>query len=122
MLLKTLCFVTVLSSSWASVLKKTKIKLELITYIDMLHVYENGIRQGIIRAIQCYTEVNNNMLTYDKSKGELCIVHLDCNSQYGWALSEPFLYRGYEYVQCLHLTLLKTNSNFGIKIMILVVH
>ena len=39
------------------------------------------------------------MLTYNKSKETLDIVHLDCNSQYGWALSKAFLYGGFEYTE-----------------------
>lgn len=65
----------------------------------MLHVYKNGTRRGVIRAIQCYAEVSNIMLTYNKSKETLDIVHLDCNSQYGWALSKAFLYGGFEYTE-----------------------
>ena len=38
--------------AWQAPLKKTEVKLELLTYIDMLLMVEKGIRGAICHAIQ----------------------------------------------------------------------
>ena len=38
--------------AWQAALKKTEVKLELLTYIDMLLMVEKGIRGAICHAIQ----------------------------------------------------------------------
>ena len=49
-------------------LKKTGVKLELVTDIDMLLMVEKGIRGGICHAIHRYAEANNKYIkNYDKS-------------------------------------------------------
>ena len=37
--------------AWQGCLKKTEIKLELLTYVDMLLMVDKGIRGGICHAI-----------------------------------------------------------------------
>ena len=50
-------------------LKKTEIKLELLTDIDMLLMVEKGIRGGMCHAIHTYSKANNEyMKNYDKNK------------------------------------------------------
>ena len=51
-----------LISTWismASLFRKTGIKLELLTDIDMLLMVEKGIRGGICHAIERYANANN---------------------------------------------------------------
>ena len=59
-------------SSWVSMasnFKKTKIKLDLLTAINMLLMVENGIREGICHSVHQYAKANNNfMKDYDKNK------------------------------------------------------
>ena len=45
--------------AWQACLKKTKVKLELLTDIDMLLMIEKGIRGGICQAIHRHPKVNN---------------------------------------------------------------
>ena len=70
--------------AWQACLKKTGIKLELLTNIDMLLTVEKGIRGGICHAIHRYAKANNNyMNNYDKNKESSYIRYLDENNLYG---------------------------------------
>ena len=52
--------------AWSACLKKTELKLELLTKTDMLLMAEKGIRGGICQAIQRYAKANNKyMKNYD---------------------------------------------------------
>ena len=55
--------------AWQACLKKTKIKLELLTDVDMLLMVEKGIRGGICHAIYRYAKANNKyMKNYDEKE------------------------------------------------------
>ena len=45
--------------AWQAALEKTKLKLDLLTDIDMLLMLEKGIRGGICHSIYQYTKANN---------------------------------------------------------------
>ena len=45
--------------AWQAALKKTEVKLELLTNIDMLLMVEKDIRGGICNAIHQYGKANN---------------------------------------------------------------
>ena len=50
----------------ASNFKKDKVKLDLLTDIDMLLMVEKGIREGICRSIYRYAKANKKYMTnYD---------------------------------------------------------
>ena len=44
---------------WQAVLKNTKVKLELPTDIDILLMFEKGVRGGICHSINRYATANN---------------------------------------------------------------
>ena len=44
-------FLSALGLSWQAALKKTEVKLELLTGIDMLLILEKGIRGGICKQL-----------------------------------------------------------------------
>ena len=48
--------------AWQEVLKKTKVELKLLTYIDMLLMVEKGIREEICYTINRYAKVNNKYI------------------------------------------------------------
>ena len=55
--------------AWQPVLKETEVKLELLTYIDMLLMVEKGIKGGICNSINRFSKANNKyMKEYDKNK------------------------------------------------------
>ena len=63
--------------------KKTEIKLELLTDIDMLLMVEKGIGGGMCHAIHRYAEANNKyMKNYDRKESSY-IQYLDANNLYG---------------------------------------
>ena len=52
--------------AWQACLKKTKVKLELLTDVDMLLMVERGITSGICQAVHRHAKVNNKYLNnYD---------------------------------------------------------
>ena len=81
----------------ASLFKKTEIKLELLTNVDMLLMVEKGIRGGICHAIHRYAKTNNNyMKNYYKNKKSSCIQYLDTNNLYEWAMSQKLSIDGFK--------------------------
>ena len=86
--------------AWQACLKKTKVKLELLTDIDMLLMVEKGIRGGICYAIHRYAKANNKyMKNYDKDMESSYLEYLDANNFYGWAMFQKFPVNGFEWVE-----------------------
>ena len=75
----------------ASSLKEAKVKLDLLTNIDMLLMVEKGIRGGLCYSIYLYAKANNkNMKDYGKNKESSYLQYWDVNNLYGWAMSQNF--------------------------------
>ena len=82
--------------AWQACLKKTEVKLELITDYDMILMIEKGIRGGICQATHRYAKANNKyMKNYDKSIESSFIEYLDANNLYGWAMSQKLPVNGF---------------------------
>ena len=57
--------------AWQYCFKKTGVKLELLTGIDMLLMIKKGIRGGICHAIHKYAKANNKyMKNYDENSNK----------------------------------------------------
>ena len=62
-------FLSLPGLAWQACLKKTNMKLELLTDYDMLLMVEERIRGGIFHSIHRYVKANNKyMENYDKNK------------------------------------------------------
>ena len=76
--------------AWQATLKKTKVKLDLLTDIDLLLMVEKGIKgETLCHSIYRYAKSNNKyMKDYDKNKESLYIQYWDVNNLYGCAMSQ----------------------------------
>ena len=73
----------------ASTFKKTSVKLELLTDIDMLLMYEKGIRGGRCDAVYRYAKANNKyMSNYDENEESVFLEFVDANNLYGYPMCE----------------------------------
>ena len=77
-------------TAWKACLKKTGVRLELLTYPDMLLMFQRGIRGGITQAVHRYASVNNKYMgdLYDPSRESSYLQYLDANNLYGWVMSQ----------------------------------
>ena len=75
-------FVSAPGLAWQACLKKTGVKLELLTDIDMLLMLEKGTRGGICQAAHRYTKANKYMKNYNKKIESLYTQYLDKNNLY----------------------------------------
>ena len=88
--------------AWQACLKKTKVKLELLTDIDMLLMVEKGIRGGICQAIHRHAKANNKyMKNYNKDIILTYLMYLHANNLYGWAMSQKLPINGFKWVEKL---------------------
>ena len=92
-------FLSLPGLAWQACLKKTNVKLELITDYDRLLMIENGIRGGICHAIQRYAKANNKYMNdYKKNKESSYIQYLDANNLYGMAMSKKLPIKGFKWI------------------------
>ena len=86
--------------AWAAALKYTKVKLELLSNVDMLLMYQKGIRGGVSMISKRYAKANNKYMgeAYDPSKPSKFITYLDANNLYGWAMSKKLPTDGFEWM------------------------
>ena len=75
--------------AWDAMLKMTGVELELLSDVDMLLLFEKGIRGGVSMISNRYGEANNKyMKNYDKTKLSKFLMDLDANNLYGWGMSQ----------------------------------
>ena len=86
--------------AWKAYLKHTGIKLELLTDLDMLLMFERGIRGGITQEVCKYASANNKYMgdRFDPKSESSYLQYLDTNNWYGWAMSQPLPTGGFKWV------------------------
>ena len=104
-------FVSATGLAWQACLKKTGVKLELLTDIDMLLMIEKGTRSAICQATHRYANANNKyMNNYNKNIGSSYTQYLDSNNLYGWAMSQKLPVNDFKWVKQEELS--KFNEDF----------
>ena len=77
-------FLFALGLAWQACLKKTEVRLELLTDVNMLLIVEKGTRGRICHTIHRYAKANNKyMIYYNENKELSYILYLDTNNLYG---------------------------------------
>ena len=86
--------------AWQAALKYTKVKLELLTDINMLLMFEAGIRGGITQAVHRYANANNKYMgkEYNPKIESSFLQYLDANNLYGWGMTQKLPTRGFKWV------------------------
>ena len=88
--------------SLQAALKKTDVKLELLTDTDMLDIplmAEKGIRGGVCISINEYVRANiEYMKDYDKNKESLHLKYWNINILHGWKMSQKVLVNDFKLV------------------------
>ena len=93
-------FLTAPGLAWQAILKKTKVKLDLLTNIYVLLWVEKGIIGGIYHVIYQYVKANNKyMKDYDKNKESSYLQYWDVNNLYGWAMSQKLPVDNFEWIK-----------------------
>ena len=92
-------FLSLPGLAWQACLKKTNIKLELLTDYDMLLMVEEGIRGGICHSIHRYARANNKyMKNYAENEESSYIQYLYANNLYVWAMSQKLPVNCFKWV------------------------
>ena len=93
-------FLSLPGLAWQACLKKTNVKLELLTDYDMLLMVEEGIRGGICHSIHRHVKANNKyMENYDKNEESSYVQYLDASNLYGWAMSQKLPVNNFKCVE-----------------------
>ena len=93
-------FLSALGLSWHAALKKTKVKLDVLTNIDMLSMVETGISGGICHFIYRFAKANNKyMNNYVKNKESSYIQYWNVKNLYGWAMSQKLPVSNFEWIK-----------------------
>ena len=97
--------------AWQTCLKKTGVKLELLTDNDMLTMIEEGIRGGMCNAVYRHAKANNKyMKNYNKNIESSYLMYLDTNNLYGWAMSKRLSADSFKWIKKDNLS--KFNEKF----------
>jgi len=86
--------------AWDAMLKRTGATLELLTDVNMLLMFKNGISGGVATASNRLGQANNRYMgeDYHSSKPSKYIIYLDANNLYGWAMSKPLPTHGFKWM------------------------
>ena len=80
--------------------KKKKVKLDLLTDINILTIVEKGIREGICQSVHRFAKANNKyMKDYYKNKELSYLQYCDVSNLYGWAMSQKLLVNNFEWIE-----------------------
>ena len=94
-------YLTAPGLAWDAMLLKTGVKLELITDVDVLKMYERMKRGGLcFVGTKRYAKANNIYLDdYDEKQESSYIMYWDANNLYGLAMSEFLPYADFKFIE-----------------------
>ena len=82
----------------------TKVELELLTEIDIVSMFEKGIRGVISQAIQRYESANNKyMPNYNLNAQSTYLMYVDTNNLYGYAISKKLPINNFKWCDYLEM-------------------
>lgn len=85
--------------------------------IDQIRFIQSGICGGITTCVQRYVKVNNKyMKDYNPNDVSKYIMYFDSNNLYGWAMSRPLPYGGFQWVndiESFDINTISENSDIG---------
>ena len=86
--------------AWDACLKLTNVRLELLTDLDMLLMFEKGVRGGISMISNRHGQANNKYMEekFDETKPSKFITYLDANNLYGYAMSKKLPIGGFKWM------------------------
>ncbi|KAJ8967216.1 hypothetical protein NQ317_001325 [Molorchus minor] len=85
--------------SWDAMLKLTRIELELLTDIDMIHFLKKGIRGGISQCSERKHIANNIFLpNFNPKEPTSYIMYLDATNLYGHSMSQALPTNGFRWL------------------------
>ena len=97
-------FVSLPGLAWQACLKKTDVKLELITDYDVFPIVEDGVTGGICHAVKRYAKANNHyMKDYNENEESSYIQYLDVNNLYGVSMCDKLPVRGFKWLEDISL-------------------
>ncbi|XP_050516578.1 uncharacterized protein LOC126891446 [Diabrotica virgifera virgifera] len=93
-------YLTAPSLSWDAMLRYTKIELELLTDIDMVHFFKKAIRGGVSQCSKRKVVANNPFVAnYDPLQPNAYIMYLDATNLYGAAMSNYLPTGGFKWLE-----------------------
>ena len=103
-------FCTAPGLSWHACLKYTRVKLQIVTDPDMSIFIDEALIGGVSMARNPYLQANNHLLPdhFKESLQKTWMILVDCNNQYGWAMSQYLPTGGFSWVEDLS----KFNEDF----------
>ena len=91
-------FVSTPGLAFEAMVKCTKVKLELLTDIEMVLMVEKVICGGLTQVVKRHAVANHRYLPgYDASKKSVFLQYLDANNLYGYAMSRKLPLDGYKW-------------------------
>ena len=77
--------------SWDALLKHSRVRLELLADVDVLLLFEKGIRGGVSMIPNRFGKANNKFMgeKFDPRNPSKYVAYLDANNLYGWAMMKP---------------------------------
>ena len=87
--------------AWKACLRKSRVRLELLTDPDMFLMFEHRIRGGITQAVHHYASANNPYMgsKFNPSEESSYLQYLDANNLYGRMMSQPLPTGRFKWVE-----------------------